>query len=77
MWTPNSNTAPRVLSLGTVDADVDVGDELQLIWGEEDGGTAKKMVEPHQQTAITVQVAPSPYAKGADRNRREDWRGAQ
>ena len=76
MWSTYSYNERRVLSVGIVDPDVSVGDELELIWGEEDGGTAKKTVEPHRQTAVRVKVAPSPYAKGANRNRSEQWTSA-
>ena len=44
------------LSLGVVDPDVQVGDVLTLVWGEEDGGTRKTTVEPHRQTEIRVKV---------------------
>lgn len=59
------------LSLGTVDPGIDIGDELTLVWGEEDGGTEKTTVERHQQTEIRVKVAPTPYSRTA----REDYGG--
>lgn len=34
------------------EADVREGAEVALLWGEENGGTAKRNVEPHSQTAI-------------------------
>lgn len=54
-----------MLSLGVVDPDVEVGDQLILVWGEENGGTAKTTVERHQQTEIRVRVAPTPYSRDA------------
>jgi vanillate/3-O-methylgallate O-demethylase len=51
------------LSLGVVDPDVKEGDELTLIWGEENGGTGKTTVERHTQTEIRVIVSPVPYAE--------------
>lgn len=54
-----------MLSLGVVDPDVEVGDQLTLVWGEEDGGTDKTTVEPHQQTEIRVRVAPTPFSRDA------------
>jgi vanillate/3-O-methylgallate O-demethylase len=51
------------LSLGVVDPDVKDGDELTLIWGEENGGTKKPTVERHKQTEIRVIVSPVPYAE--------------
>jgi vanillate/3-O-methylgallate O-demethylase len=52
-----------MLSLGVVDPDVKVGDELTLVWGEEGGGTKKTTVERHKQTEIRVTVSPVPYAE--------------
>lgn len=60
------------ISLGTVDSDVEEGDELTLVWGEENGGTAKTTVERHRQTEIRVRVAPTPYSRDA----RESYGGA-
>ena len=54
-----------VLSLGVVDADIEVGDVVTLLWGEEGGGTTKTTVEPHRQLEIRVRVAPTPYAVDA------------
>lgn len=61
------------ISLGTVDPDVQVGDELTLVWGEEGGGTAKSTVERHKQTEVRVRVAPTPYAQHA-REYGSSWR---
>ena len=33
-------------------ADVRDGSEVEIVWGEENGGTAKRNVEPHKQTTI-------------------------
>ncbi len=54
-----------VLSLGVVDPNVEVGDELTLVWGEEGGGTDKTTVERHKQLEIRVRVSPTPYAVDA------------
>jgi vanillate/3-O-methylgallate O-demethylase len=62
------------VSLGTVDSDVQVGDELVLIWGEEGGGTAKTTVERHRQTEIRVRVAPTPYSRDAREFYGGNWR---
>lgn len=51
------------LSLGVVDPDVKDGEELTLVWGEENGGTGKSTVERHKQTEIRVIVSPVPYAE--------------
>jgi vanillate/3-O-methylgallate O-demethylase len=52
-----------MLSLGVVDPDIQVGDELTLVWGEENGGTRKPTVERHKQTEIRVKVGPVPYSE--------------
>lgn len=62
------------LSLGTLDADIAVGDELTMIWGEEDGGTAKSTVEPHDQTRIRVTAAPVPFSQVARESYADSWR---
>ena len=54
----NERTA---LSLGIVDPDIDVGDVLTLVWGEENGGTRKPTVERHTQLEVRVTVSPVPY----------------
>lgn len=73
MWTSYSYNERAVLSVGIVDPDVNYGDVLELIWGEENGGTSKKTVERHRQASVRVVVAPSPYAEAATRNRTETW----
>jgi vanillate/3-O-methylgallate O-demethylase len=68
----------HVLSLGVVDPDIQVDDELTLLWGEENGGTRKVTVERHKQIEVRVRVAPVPYARSARENYyRQGWRTAQ
>ena len=63
-----------VISLGIVDANINIGDVLTLVWGEENGGTKKTTVEPHKQTTIRVRVAPVPYAREAREEYEGSWR---
>jgi vanillate/3-O-methylgallate O-demethylase len=63
-----------VLSLGVVDPNIEVGDVLTLLWGEEDGGTRKTTVEPHKQLEIRVKVSPTPYARDAREGYHAGWR---
>ena len=63
MFSGFSYNERSMLSLGVVDPDVKEGDELTLVWGEEDGGTGKSTVERHKQTEIRVTVSPVPYAE--------------
>jgi len=39
------------------------GSELRLVWGEENGGTAKLGVESHVQTDIRVTVSTKPLTR--------------
>ncbi len=62
-----------MLSLGVVDADVQVGDVLTLRWGEPEP-TGKTSTEVHKQAEIRVRVSPTPYAKEARENYADSWR---
>ncbi|HKI91280.1 MAG TPA: hypothetical protein VJ986_03170 [Gaiellaceae bacterium] len=62
------------LSLAIVDNDVEIGNEVTLIWGEEDGGSAKPVVEPHVQAEIRAIVSPCPYSEVARTSYAEGWR---
>ena len=62
------------LSLGVVDANINEGDVLTLVWGEENGGTKKPTVERHRQCDVRVKVAAVPYARDARENYAEGWR---
>jgi vanillate/3-O-methylgallate O-demethylase len=62
-----------LLSLAVVDADVQIGDVLTLLWGEPEA-TGKTSIEPHKQTEIRVRVAPTPYAADARENYADSWR---
>jgi vanillate/3-O-methylgallate O-demethylase len=74
MFTGYSDNERCGLSLGVVDADVNIGDQLSLVWGEENGGTKKSTVEPHRQSRVRVKVAPTPYSPEARGGYHEGWR---
>ena len=63
-----------MLSLAMVDVDVEIGAEVALVWGEEDGGSAKPVVERHVQTEIRAVVSPCPYSEVARTTYAEGWR---
>jgi vanillate/3-O-methylgallate O-demethylase len=65
-----------MLSLGVVDSDLEHGTEVTLVWGEEDGGSAKPVVERHAQVEIRAIVSPVPYAEVARMQYAEGWRTA-
>jgi len=76
LFTGYSYNERRVLSLATVDPSVEIGDEVQVVWGEPDGGTRKKTVEPHRQLAVSAVVSPVPYSDDARLRYAEGWRTA-
>lgn len=56
----------RWISLGLIDESVgEVGAEVDILWGEPDGGTAKPLVERHVQTEMRATVAPCPISEDA------------
>jgi vanillate/3-O-methylgallate O-demethylase len=66
-----------VLSLGVIDDNIEIGDVLTLLWGEENGGTRKTTVEPHRQLEIRVRVSPTPYSRDARESYHSGWRTRQ
>ncbi|OBJ83313.1 glycine cleavage system protein T [Mycobacterium sp. 1245852.3] len=66
----------RALSLATVETSVPLGAEVQIIWGEPNGGTQKVVVTPHEQLAVRATVSPAPYAATARELYRPGWRTA-
>ncbi len=75
MFTGYSYNERTMLSLGVVNADVEIGDELTLWWGEPDGGTDKPTVEDHEMFPIRVIVSPTPYSEVARNTYHTDgWR---
>ncbi len=67
----NERTA---LSRGVIDANINVGDVLTLVWGEENGGTKRLTVVRHKQLDIRVKVASVPYARDAREGYHDGWR---
>jgi vanillate/3-O-methylgallate O-demethylase len=75
MFSGYSYNERAMISLGVVDENIDIGDVLTLVWGEEGGGTDKTTVEPHQQTEIRVRVSPTPISRDAREGYAEgSWR---
>jgi vanillate/3-O-methylgallate O-demethylase len=74
MFAGYSYNERSMLSLGTVDPDVEIGDEVTLVWGEENGGTKKATVERHKQTEVRAVVSPVPYAKVVREQYEGGWR---
>src|SRR5919107_2452467 len=76
MFSGYSANESSALSLGVVDANVPVGTELTLTWGEPDGGSRKLTVQPHQQKDVRVIVSPVPYAETVRTSYADGWRSA-
>jgi vanillate/3-O-methylgallate O-demethylase len=76
MFTGYSWNEKTALSLAIVDPDVRIGDEVRIVWGEEDGGTAKTTVERHRQIEVRAIVSPVPYSRVARENYEGGWRRA-
>ncbi len=74
MFTGYSWNEKTALSLATVAPDVKIGDEVRVIWGEEDGGTRKTTVERHKQMEVRAIVSPVPFAKVAREEYEGGWR---
>ena len=63
-----------MLSLAVLNADVEIGTEVTLVWGEEGGGSLKPVVERHRQAEIRAVVSPCPYSEVARTSYAEGWR---
>lgn len=74
MFAGYSYNEKSMLSLGIVDADIETGTELTLVWGEPDGGSKKITVERHKQAEIRVIVSPVPYSKVVREGYAAGWR---
>ncbi len=77
MYSGYSYNERSMLSLGVVDPDVEIGSEVTIVWGEENGGTQKTTVERHRQAHIRAIVSPVPYSKVARETYHEGWRTHQ
>ncbi|MHA6615664.1 vanillate/3-O-methylgallate O-demethylase [Pseudonocardia sp. DLS-67] len=74
LFTGFSANERKVLSLATVAPDVPLGAEVQVVWGEPDGGTRKPTVQPHEQLAVRAVVSPAPYADIVRESYQPGWR---
>jgi vanillate/3-O-methylgallate O-demethylase len=74
MFSGCSYNERSMLSLGVVEPEVQIGEELTLVWGEDHGGTKKTTVERHKQTEIRVVVSPVPYSAVVRTGYAAGWR---
>jgi glycine cleavage system aminomethyltransferase T len=77
-WIGYTANEGKMLTLAVLDADyAEPGTGVTLVWGEEDGGTAKPTVEPHVQVEIDAVVNPAPYVEAVRRSYAPGgWRAA-
>ncbi len=65
-YTGYSCNERSMLSLACLDAaHSEPGTDVEILWGEPGGGTAKPTVEPHAQTTIRATVGPAPFGQVA------------
>ena len=63
-WIGYSSNERKMLTLAILDEQyAKPGTEAVLVWGEENGGTAKPTVEKHVQKEIRAIVSPVPYVE--------------
>src|SRR5690349_5939051 len=74
MFAGYSYNERSMLSLGVVDPDIEIGNEVTLVSGEEGGGTKKTTVERHRQIEIKAIVSPVPYGEVARKTYAAGWR---
>ncbi len=74
MFAGYSYNERSMLSLGVVDPDIEEGNEVTLVWGEEGGGSKKTTVERHKQLDIREIESPVPYSKVAREAYASGWR---
>ncbi len=77
-WIGYTANEGKMLTLAMVDAEfAEPGTEIDLIWGEPDGGTTKPTVEKHRQITITGVVAAVPYSEVARTQYAPSWRNKE
>ncbi|WP_233548318.1 aminomethyl transferase family protein [Aurantiacibacter zhengii] len=76
LFTGYSWNEKKALSLATVGPQVPMGAELQVIWGEENGGTNKPTTEPHKQIGARAIVSPAPFSPVSQSAHIKGWRAS-
>ncbi len=63
-----------MLSLAAVDTDLPIGTDVVVVWGEEERGSFRPVVERHRQARIRAIVSPCPYSEAPRRGYAPGWR---
>jgi syringate O-demethylase len=72
-WIGYSSNERKLLTLAVIDNEyAQPGTEVNLLWGEKDGGSRKVNVERHEQYEIRATVSPVPYSEYARQSYRAD-----
>lgn len=61
-----SSNVRAFISLGMLDASVETGDRVELVWGEPDGGSANPAIERHTQTRVGATVIDRPFTESTE-----------
>lgn len=61
-----SSNVRAFISLGSLDEDTRIGDEVELTWGEPDGGSPNPAIERHAQTTVRATVIPRPFSASTE-----------
>jgi syringate O-demethylase len=74
-WIGYSSNEGAMLSLAMLDEQhAGPGTQVELLWGEPNGGSRKPTVERHIQTRIRAVVSPVPYSSVARDSYADGWR---
>jgi glycine cleavage system aminomethyltransferase T len=77
-WIGYSSNEARMLTLAILNEEHGKpGTQVQLVWGEANGGSSKPTVERHVQTMIKATVSPVPYSEVARDGYADGWRTRQ
>ena len=77
-WIGYTANEGKFLTLAMLDeAHAVPGTQVELVWGEPNGGTSKPTVEPHVQTTIKATVSRAPYSEVARDGYADSWRSRQ
>jgi vanillate/3-O-methylgallate O-demethylase len=74
MFSGYSANERKALSMATINPEIELGTEVHVVWGEPNGGTRKKTVEPHEPLTVRAVVSPAPYSETARLEYAQGWR---
>ncbi|GAA1940241.1 aminomethyl transferase family protein [Agromyces allii] len=63
VYSPNTRS---FISLGSLHDEAQVGDDVELVWGEPNGGSPNPAIERHAQTKVRAKVIERPFAESKE-----------